>query len=106
MNGEENQIEGEENDQKTREEIEKKIQSISSQSQSNVFIAMLALFLFITSYFVGIYLYSRFCIDNFKQSFDDMHTIHERGICLTKLMFYAREDIQNGVEATLTGSST
>lgn len=61
--GEENQEIDEsqmiENDLKAKEELEKKIQKISTSSQSGIFVAMFILFMFIITYFVGIYIYSR-----------------------------------------------
>ena len=60
---------------------------------------MLLLFLFIIAYFVGIYIYSRVGIEDYRQSFDELYHIHERGVCISKLMFYAREDMLTASEA-------
>jgi hypothetical protein len=60
---------------------------------------MLCMFLFISAYFVGIYIYSRVGIEDYRRSFDELYQIHERGICLSKLMFYAREDMLSANEA-------
>lgn len=61
----------------------------------------MALFILITGYFIGIYVYTSMSIDAYRDSFGDIQTIHDRSICLTKLFFYAREDILTATEATL-----
>ena len=65
---------------------------------------MLSLFIFIAGYFIGIYIYSKVSIEDYRQSFSELHQIHERGVCISKLMFYAREDMLSATEAELNGN--
>ena len=65
---------------------------------------MFVIFLFISGYFVGIYIYSKVSIQDYRQSFSELYQIHERGVCLSKLMFYAREDMLSATEASVGGN--
>ena len=86
-----------------KKEIQQKLQSISNKSQGSIFVAIVILFLFMSGYFVGIYIYNKMSIELFRESYSDLHTIHQRSICLSKLFYYSREDIQTGTIAELGG---
>ena len=58
--------------------------------------------MFLTGYFVGIYVYTVFSVAAYKDSFEDLRMIHDRSICLTKLFFLAREDLITGRIANMT----
>jgi hypothetical protein len=57
----------------------------------------LALFLALTGYFIGVYLYTAKSLDSYRESFADLQTVHERSICLTKLFYFTREDLLTSV---------
>lgn len=67
---------------------------------------ILALFLLLTGYFVGIYVFTRGSIEEYQASFTDLRTVHDRGVCLTKLFFYAREDMLTATVATLQNTTS
>lgn len=79
---------------------------ISSQSQTSTLLVLLVLFLFLAAYFLGpLYLYARFSMEAYRDSFTDMHKVHQRSVCLTQMFFYAREDMQAGTYADLENST-
>lgn len=49
-------------------------------------------FLFFFSFFIGMYLFCRYSLEAFRDSFIEMNNIHNRGLCLSQMFFYARED--------------
>ena len=61
------------------------------------------LFLFSASYFIGLYLYAKFSLEAYRDSFTDLSQIHNRGLCLSQMFFYAREDMQSAVIAEKSG---
>jgi len=42
------------------------------------------------------YIFTKISIESYEASFGDIRTVHDRGICLTKLFYYAREDVLTG----------
>ena len=57
------------------------------------------LFLFFVSFFIGLYLYAKFSLEAYRDSLTDLSQIHNRGLCLSQMFFYAREDMQSAVVA-------
>ena len=57
------------------------------------------LLLFFVSFFIGLYLYAKFSLEAYRDSLTDLSQIHNRGLCLSQMFFYAREDMQSAVIA-------
>lgn len=55
---------------------------------------------------MGVYLYTRDSLKSYKASFIDIRTVHDRSICLSKLFFFAREDLLTASEASLSTGGT
>ena len=64
------------------------------------------LFIFFTSFFIGLYLYAKFSLEAYRDSFTDLSQIHNRGLCLSQMFFYAREDMQSAVIAEKSDNPT